>query len=173
MELQHFLTEVRGDGIGVFTINRPEARNALNSACWDDIAAITRFIRANDHIRIAVFTGSGDKAFAAGADIQGLRDRTMIAALGGAAQAALKELAACDKPVIAAVNGYALGGGCELAMACDIRIASDNAKFGLPEVGIGILPGAGGTQRLAGLVGLGRAKELILTGRHISADEAL
>jgi enoyl-CoA hydratase len=109
----------------------------------------------------------------AGADIGALKGRTMVGVLGGVAQGVLRKLAACEKPVIAAVNGLALGGGCELAMACDIRIASENAKFGLPELGLGIIPGAGGTQRLAKLVGLGRAKEMVLTGRAIGAQEAL
>lgn len=120
-----------------------------------------------------VFTGAGDRAFAAGADIGGLRERTFLDALASTMQAVYDEVEAYEKSNIAAVNGLALGGGCELAMACDIRIASENAEFGQPEVALSIIPGAGGTQRLARLVGKGRAVELILTGRIFDAEEAL
>lgn len=172
MEFNHFLYEVR-DGIAVFTVNRPEVRNALNTECWEEIGRFADHINTDDSVRLAIITGAGEKAFVAGADIKSLKERTMVSVLTGAAQGVLRRLAACEKPVIAAINGVAFGGGCELAMACDIRIAAQHVKMGLPELGLGIIPGAGGTQRLARLVGLGRAKEMILTGRAVTADEAL
>ncbi len=121
---------------------------------------------------VVVFTGVGGKAFAAGADIEELRERTMLDALTSTMQGVYEEVETFEKPTIAAVNGYALGGGCELAMACDIRLASENARFGQPEVTLAILPGAGGTQRLARLIGKGRALEMVMTGRLIDAEEA-
>jgi enoyl-CoA hydratase/carnithine racemase len=129
--------------------------------------------RYDDRVGVVVFTGAGDKAFAAGADIGELRERTMLDALTSTMQVVYEEVETCEKPTIAAVNGYALGGGCELAMACDIRLASENARFGQPEVTLAILPGAGGTQRLARLIGKGRALEMIMTGRLMDAVEAL
>ncbi|MCL1816974.1 MAG: enoyl-CoA hydratase-related protein [Clostridiales bacterium] len=172
MEFKNFLYEM-SDGVVVFTVNRPEVRNALNTECWEEIGRFVDQINMDQEVKLAIITGAGEKAFVAGADISAIKQRTMVDALTGIGQNVLRRLAACEKPVIAAVNGLAFGGGCELAMACDIRIASENAKFGLPELGLGIIPGAGGTQRLAKLVGLGRAKEMILTGRAITAQEAL
>ena len=172
MELQHFNIQINGR-IAILTINRPEVRNALNGKCWEELDVLIQLVEDRDDISRSVITGAGSIAFAAGADIGALRERTMVSALCNRAQAVLRHVAACRKPVIAAVNGAAFGGGCELAMACDLRIAAEHAKMGLPEVGLGVLPGAGGTQRLAKLVGLGRAKELILTGRAVSAQEAL
>ena len=172
MEFQHFLYE-ENDGIAVFTVNRPEAYNALNTDCWGEIERFIAHVNAEESVKLAIITGAGEKAFVAGADIKVLKERTMVSVLSGAAQGALKRIATCEKPIIAAVNGIAFGGGCELAMACDIRIAAEHAKFALPELGLGVIPGAGGTQRLAKLVGLGRAKEMILTGRPIRAEEAL
>ena len=172
MKFNNFLYRVQ-DGIAVFTVNRPDVRNALNTECWEEIGRFADHIAADEEVKLAVITGAGDKAFVAGADIAAIRERTMVSVLGGVAQGVLRKLSACEKPVIAAVNGMAFGGGCELAMACDIRIASETAKFGLPELGLGIIPGAGGTQRLAKLIGLGRAKEMILTGRAVTAPEAL
>lgn len=172
MNFQYFTYQLQ-DTIATLTINRQEVRNALNGACWEEIDAFISHVNASDDVRLAVFTGAGEKAFAAGADISALRARTMVEALCSRAQTVLRHVAECEKPVIAALNGVAFGGGCELAMACDIRIAADHARLGLPEVGLGVIPGAGGTQRLAKLVGLGRAKELILTGRAVSAQEAL
>lgn len=168
---KNFTIEV-SNGKALFQVNRPEVRNALNAECWVEIDRFADEINHNPEIRIAIITGVGEKAFVAGADLTMLRDRTPVEALAGVAQKALTKLENSNKPVIAAVNGYAFGGGCELALACDIRVASHNAIFGLPEVGLGILPGAGGTQRLARLIGLGRAKDVILAGRTFSGEEA-
>jgi len=164
---------VERDGrIAVLTINRPEVRNALDPATWDELSRAVRELEADREVGALIITGAGDKAFAAGADIRSLRERTMLEVLAYSAQEILNQLEQLSKPVIAAINGYALGGGCELAMACDIRVAAETARLGLPELNLGIIPGAGGTQRLARLVGLGRAKELILTGEIIDAAEA-
>lgn len=172
MNFDNFILDIQ-EGIAVLKINRPEVRNALSIACWNEIESFVSLVNSDEKIKLVVITGVGDKAFAAGADIKDVKDRTIVSVLSGIAQGALRKLSDCTKPVLAAVNGVALGGGCELAIACDIRIASENAKFGLPELGLGIMPGAGGTQRLTKLVGLGRAKEMILTGRVVTADEAL
>ena len=159
-------------GIGTITINRPEVRNALNKETWQDIETAIRELRDADEVKVVVITGAGDQAFVAGADIKGLQKRTMLETLEWNAIEICNEIENLNKPVIAAINGFALGGGCELAMACDIRVASEHAKLGQPELGLGIIPGAGGTQRLARLVGKGRAKELIFTGDIIDAKEA-
>lgn len=172
MIYQNFLLDIQ-DGIAVFKINRPEVRNALNAECWLEISSFADQVNNDDSIRVAIITGEGNKAFIAGADVNLIKERTAVSALQGLAQNALLKLENCDKPIIGAVNGYAFGGGCEVALACDIRYASDNARFGLPEVGLGILPGSGGTQRLSKLVGLGRAKEMILTGKAVTAEQAL
>ena len=172
MKFNNFSLEVR-DGIAVFKINRPEAQNALNSECWLEIGGFADMCNSDESIKIAIITGEGKKAFIAGADVNMIKQRTMVTALQGTAQSVLRKLENCIKPTIAAVNGYAFGGGCEVALACDIRLASYNAHFGFPELNLGILPGGGGTQRLAKLIGLGRAKEMILTGRPITAEEAL
>ncbi len=169
------MIDYRKDGhIAYITINRPEALNALNSETLDEMQQIAKTLADEDDIRCAVITGAG-KAFVAGADIAQMRDLTVqeanaFAMRGHAAFTALEKL---PIPLIAAVNGYALGGGCELALCADIRIASEKAKFGQPEVGLGITPGFGGTQRLVRTVGTAAAMELILTGKTISADEAL
>lgn len=154
------------------TLNRPEVRNALTPEMWRDISAAVKCAREDDEIRVVIVTGAGDKALASGADIREIHDRDYLKMLQGTAPAALKDLEDLYKPVICAVNGYALGGGCELAMACDIRIATRRSRFGQPEVNLSIIPGAGGTQRLSRLVGLGKAKELIYTGKIITAEEA-
>jgi len=154
-------------------VNRPEIRNALNIQVLREIRAVLDAVRDRDDVGAVVFTGAGDKAFVAGADIGQLVGYTVRDGLAARMQRLYDEIEDFEKPTIAAVNGYALGGGNELAMACDIRIASDRARFGLPETGLGVLPGAGGTQRLARLVGKGRAVELILTGRTLDAEEAL
>ena len=171
-EYETILTGVE-DGIGTITLNRPDVRNSLSSQVLKDLRAALDDFREDDGVGVVVFTGAGEKAFAAGADIGELRQRTFLDALASALQVFCDEVEGYEKPTIAAVNGYALGGGCELAMACDIRIASENARFGLPEVTLGILPGAGGTQRLSRLIGKGRAVEMILTGRMMGAEEGL
>lgn len=160
------------DGIGLIEINRPEARNALDGNTWRELDVAVNMYAATETVRVIIITGRGDKSFAAGADVGSLLQRTPIETLAGDNQRILSRIESVPKVTIAAVNGYALGGGCELAMAADIRIASTNARFGQPELGLGIIPGAGGTQRLVRLVGLGRAKELVLTGRIIDAEEA-
>ena len=166
------VTAVEG-GIGWITVNRPDKRNALNGRVLEGLRSALSAFREDDGVGLVAFTGAGDRAFVAGADIGELRERTMLDALSSGLQAFCDEVEGYEKPTVAAVNGYALGGGCELAMACDIRIASQNADFGLPETTLGILPGAGGTQRLSRLVGKGRAVEMILTGRFVGAEEAL
>jgi enoyl-CoA hydratase len=163
------------DAIATVTINRPDARNALNRETLVALSCVMRELSENDAVRVAILTGSGDKAFSAGGDIAALavlqpEEARALAVLG---QAVLREIECSRKPVIAAVNGFALGGGCELAMCCDFRIAADTAQFGQPEIGIGVIPGFGGTQRLARIVGRGMALELMLTGAMIDAREAL
>lgn len=160
------------DGVAVITLNRPEVRNAISKQVQTDLRAALSALREDENVGAVVLTGAGDRAFAAGADIAQLADYTLHTGLAAEMQRLYDEVEAFDKPTIAAVNGYALGGGCELAMACDIRVAAPAAKFGLPETMLSVLPGAGGTQRLARLVGVGRAIELILTGRMIDAAEA-
>jgi enoyl-CoA hydratase len=161
------------DGIGYVTISRPEALNAINSKVLSELYKLCREIEKDDEVKVVILTGEG-KAFVAGADIAEMNSldtiggRTMIAN-GHRVMNYIEEI---EKPFIAAVNGFALGGGCELAMACDFRIASEKAKFGQPEVGLGIIPGFGGTIRLARLIGRGRAKYLLMTGDMIDAQEA-
>jgi enoyl-CoA hydratase len=161
--------------VAVVTIDRPEALNALNRETLHELRDRLRELAGDASVRVLVVTGAGDRAFVAGADI---REMNAMApeegrAFGELGQEIGRLLETMPKPTIAAVNGFALGGGCEVALACDIRYASDKAKLGLPEVGLGVIPGWGGTQRLARLVGLGLAKELILTGRLVDAREAL
>lgn len=171
MEFENVLYENR-NGILYLTLNRPEVRNALSPEMWRDISTAVKMAAADAAVRVVIITGAGDKALASGADIQELHDRSYLTQLAGTATLALKELEDLCKPVICAVNGYALGGGCELAQACDIRIATRRSKFGQPEVNLNLIPGAGGTQRLARLVGPAKAKELIFTGKILSAEEA-
>ncbi len=164
----------KGGGIAVVTINRPDKMNALNSATRDDIVAALESIRDDESVRVVILTGAGEKAFVAGADIAEFAGRT--AHQQRAVMQAMKVFTFVEeypKPVVAAINGFCLGGGCELALACDIRIASNRAKLGQPEINLGIIPGGGGTQRLTRLVGEGKSMDLILTGRLIGADEAL
>jgi len=173
MSYQTLLFEIK-DGIAFVTINRPDKLNALNDQVMKELADAAERIATESDIKGAILTGSGPKSFVAGADIgdlskQGPFDGKARAQRG---QSVLRRLETCGKPVIAAINGFALGGGCELAMACHIRIASDSAKFGQPEVKLGIAPGYGGTQRLPRLVGKGVALQLILTGEMIDAQEA-
>ncbi len=159
--------------VAVLTINRPEVRNALDAQTVEEMARALADLSGRPEVKVLIITGAGNKSFVSGADIGSLKTRTALAALLPGLQELLTRIERWDKPVIAAVNGYALGGGCELALACDIRIAADHAKFGLPELGLGIIPGGGGTQRLSRLVGKGKAKELIFTGDVIDAEEAM
>jgi len=173
MSYETLLFETR-DAIAFITINRPDKLNALNDEVVDELAHAAERVATEDGIRGVILTGAGQKAFVAAADVgdlakQGPFDGKARALRG---QAMLRRLETCGKPVVCAVNGYALGGGCELAMACHLRIASETAKFGQPEVKLGIAPGYGGTQRLPRLVGKGHALHLILTGEMIDAQEA-
>ncbi|KMK72915.1 enoyl-CoA hydratase [Kocuria rhizophila] len=161
------------DGIALVTVNRPEVRNAINATVLRAITETLAELAENEDVQVLVFTGAGDKAFVAGADINELAVRTPKDGLKATMQSVYEKVEQFPKPTIAAVNGYAFGGGHELALACDIRIASTNAQFALPETGLGIMPAAGGTQRLAKLVGLGRATEIVLTGRRVKAEDAL
>jgi len=163
------------DRIARVTINRPKVLNALNEATVREIRAAFASLKNDPAVGVVILTGSGEKAFVAGADINELAVMTPLQgeASSKLGQATLREIELLGKPVIAAINGFALGGGCELALACHMRFASENAKLGLPEVGLGIIPGYGGTQRLPRIVGLGHALELITTARIIDAPEAL
>lgn len=165
--------EMQQEGFVIFTMNRPEAMNALNSETLEELRELVKWVEDDKEVSGIIITGTG-KAFVAGADIKQMKDYKAeegrkCAAL---AQEIFNRLENIEKPVIAAVNGYALGGGCELCLSCDIRIASKNAVFGQPEVNLGIIPCFGGTQRLSRLIGVGRAKEMIYTGRNVDANEA-
>ena len=162
------------DGIAYVTFNRPKVLNALNQRTWEDLRTAFTNARDDDGVRGVILTGAGDKAFVAGADISELAHVTAVEALASSrfGQVVLDLIENLGKPVIAAVNGFALGGGCETAMACTLRVAAEHAKFGQPEVRLGLIPGGGGTQRLPRLVGKGRALKLILSGDIISAQEA-
>jgi enoyl-CoA hydratase len=174
MGYENLLYEVK-DQIARITINRPNVLNALNRKTVEELGASLDAARQDDSVRVVVITGAGEKAFVAGADINELAKRTPVDGPDFArfGQTVLHKLETLGKPSIAAINGFALGGGCELALACTIRIASKNAKLGQPEVKLGILPGYGGTQRLPRLCGKGVAHEMILTGEMITAEEAL
>ena len=164
----------RDGAVAVVTVNRPKVLNALNTQTMDELRRTILALRHDDSVRAVILTGAGEKSFVAGADINELAVQTPAGgrehALRG--QHVLDLIENMGKPVIAAVNGFALGGGCELAMACTLRIASEHARFGQPEINLGIIPGYAGTQRLARLVGAGRALEILLTGEQISAQEA-
>jgi len=162
------------DGIAIITVNRPDKLNALNADTVSQLDRAVRDVRDDDSVRVVIVTGSGEKAFVAGADIGELSRMGPIdgVQVSRAGQTTFRMIETLPKPVIAAVNGFALGGGLELALACHMRIASSRAKFGLPEVKLGIIPGYGGTIRLPRLVGRGRALELMLTGEMIDAEEA-
>jgi enoyl-CoA hydratase len=162
------------DGIALVTMNRPKALNALNQETLDELNQLADMLAKDSSVQVVILTGSGEKAFVAGADIAQMQSMSAMEGrnFGKLGQAVFNKLENLPQPVIAAVNGFALGGGCELAMACDIRIASEKAKFGQPEVTLGITPGFAGTQRLPRLVGKGRAKQLLYTGDVIDAAEA-
>jgi enoyl-CoA hydratase len=170
MTYENLLVETRG-AVGIVTLNRPKALNALNTALIDELNQAVAGFEADDAVGAIVLTGS-EKAFAAGADIKEMQSRSYVDAYLGDFLTSWDNLAACRKPVIAAVSGYALGGGCELAMMCDLIIAADTAKFGQPEIQLGVMPGAGGTQRLTRAVGKSKAMDMILTGRMMDAEEA-
>jgi enoyl-CoA hydratase len=174
MGYQTLLAETK-NRIAFVTINRPDKLNALNEQAKTELKQVFEGIRGDANVDVVILTGAGEKSFVAGTDIKEL---TVLDAESGRSfseggQAVFNLIENLGKPVIAAVNGYALGGGCELALACHIRIASENAKFGQPEVNLGIIPGYGGTQRLARVIGKGRAMEVILTGDQVDAREAL
>ncbi len=162
------------EGIAVVTINRPEKLNALDTETVNELKAVFQYVYDNKEVAGVVLIGAGEKSFVAGADISEIAELTEIQGRKFAeyGQDVFSTIEQCNKPVIAVVNGFALGGGCELALACHIRIATKTAKFGQPEVNLGIIPGYGGTQRLTQLVGKGRAFEIMLTGDTINADEA-
>ncbi|HOO89807.1 MAG TPA: enoyl-CoA hydratase-related protein [Syntrophales bacterium] len=162
------------DGIALVSIARPEALNALNSTVFMELGQVFEAMEKDAGVRVVILTGEGDKAFAAGADITEMQQCSVLEAreFALAANRTQNAIETFPKPVIAAIRGFALGGGCELAMSCDIRIASSDAKFGQPEINLGIIPGGGGTQRLARLIGISRAKELVYSGRIIDAGRA-
>jgi enoyl-CoA hydratase len=174
MSYQHVLIETQ-DGVGIITLNRPDALNALSNALIRDLVDALDSCEHNETIGAIVLTGN-EKAFAAGADIKEMQDQSFIdmflADFPSGRSSAWDHISSIRKPIIAAVAGYALGGGCELAMACDFILAADTAKFGQPEITIGTIPGAGGTQRLTRLVGKSKAMEMCLTGRLIGAEES-
>ena len=172
-QYETLLVDRPAEGVVVATFNRPEVRNALGLEMVNDIRRLLETLAVKDDVRALIFTGSGEKSFVSGANIAELRDRGQLDALKRINSALFREIETFVWPTIAAIGGYALGGGCELAMACDIRIAGQKAKLGQPEVGLGIIPGAGATYRLPRLVGQGMARELIFSGRIIDADTAL
>ncbi len=170
--MSHLLMDI-SEGIATLTIRRPEVRNALDRTTVGEITGALAEFGPNPDVGALIITGAGDEVFVAGADIRQIRERRRddgLAAINSSVFAAVERF---SKPTIAAINGHAMGGGCELALACDLRIAADHARFGQPEVGLGIIPAAGATQRLPRLIGLGRAQQLILTGDPIDAKTAL
>jgi len=160
-------------GIAAITINRPDVRNALDKETWGLLRDSFASLDQNPEVRVIVLTGAGDKAFVAGADLNALKSRTVLETASSENSAIVRQIEKTSKPTIAAINGFCLGAGCEIAMACDIRIASETSKMGQTELNVGILPGGGGTQRLRNLVGKGKAMEMILTGDIITAQQAL
>jgi len=173
MEYETLLYEKEGE-IGTITINRPQALNALNSKVFEEIFSLLQDVEEDDDVKVAIITGKGDKAFAAGTDIKELENLSCNEArnLAMLTRKAIDKIEALKKLVVAVINGFALGGGCELAMACDLRIGSENAKMGQPEINLGVIPGSGGKQRLTRLVGSARAKELLFTGKAIDTPTA-
>ena len=173
MALDNLVLE-RDGAVAIVTVNRPKVLNALNIQTLDELRRVMLDLKQDDGVRVVILTGAGEKSFVAGADINELARQTPVSGreMALAGQHVFDIIEQLGKPVIAAVNGYALGGGCELAMACTLRLAADSAKFGQPEINLGILPGYGGTQRLSRLVGKGRALELMLTGAPVAAVDA-
>jgi enoyl-CoA hydratase len=173
MEYKNILVEVENN-IAIITFNRPQVLNAMNMETALELGNAIEKCKEDDNVRVVILTGSGDRAFVAGADINEFKGKSPreIMKFTELGHSALRLMETMEKPAIAAVNGYALGGGLEIAMACDVRFASDKARFGQPEILLGLIPGWGGTQRLARLIGMGRAKELIMTGEQITAQRA-
>jgi len=165
----------RAGAVVTVTLDRPEVLHALNAAMFDELEAVFAELAADTGVRVVLLTGAGERAFAAGADIRGLVETDAVSGkfVSERGQQVMNQIARCGKPVIACINGVALGGGCELAMACTLRIASEKAKLGLPEVKLGLIPGYGGSQRLPRLVGGGAALKMLLTGAMVNAAEAL
>lgn len=172
LDFKNYILEL-DNGIAVFTLNRPEVRNAISNECWEEMSRFFSYADTCDEIKVIILTGAGSKAFASGQDIKGVPAKKGVDGIRSISREPLLKIENNYKPVIAAVNGYALGGGFEITLACDIRILADHAKLGFPEPNLGIIPAAGGTQRLSRLVGLGRSKEIILGGRILTADEAV
>ena len=170
---ENLLFEKKG-AVAIVTVNRPKVLNALNMATMEELRKVFHQLKQDREVRVVLLTGAGEKAFIAGADINELAQQDPVQAkeYTHRGQSVLNLIENLGKPVIACINGFALGGGCEIAMACTMRLASENAKFGQPEVKLGIIPGYGGTQRLPRLVGKGRAQQLVLTGEMITAQEA-
>ncbi|ATW28749.1 enoyl-CoA hydratase-related protein [Candidatus Formimonas warabiya] len=171
----NYLICEKSEGIGIITINRPQVLNALNSKVYQELLKTVLDLEADPEVRVIIITGAGGKAFVAGADIAEMKDMHVMEALdfvklGNQVFSTIEDL---TKPVIAAVEGFALGGGCELALACDIRVAGKKAKFGVPEINLGIMPGNGGTQRLPRIIGKAKALEMIWSGAPMGAEEAL
>ncbi len=162
------------EGVGIIKVNRPEVRNVLNWETWMELEDVLKQLHSEPSLRAGIITGVGDEAFIAGADLRMLKDRTPQDAINASKKAneILLFMESMDEPMIAAINGWALGGGCEIALACDIRIASERAQIGQTEVRVGIMPGYGGNVRLMRLIGSGRAKEIIYTGKIVNAEEA-
>ncbi len=173
-EYQTVKYSIDDDGIGLVVLNRPQSLNALNLEMYTELESLFDELREEDKLRVVILTGEGEKAFAAGTDINMMKGLEVSEVRGRAelVKRAEGKIEDFPVPIIAAVNGLALGGGCEVAMSCDIRIAATNAKFGQPEINLGIIPGGGGTQRLARLIGIGRAKQLIFTGDIIDVHQA-
>lgn len=163
----------RDGACAIITLNRPDVRNALNLEMVRELSDVLTELESDSTVGAIILTGAGDKAFVAGADIEELKARDALGSLAAINARLFRQIETFPAPVIAAIRGFALGGGCEMALACDLRVCGTSAKFGQPEVGLGIIPAAGGTQRLPRLIGLSHAKDLVLTGRIIDADEAL
>ncbi len=171
MNYQYLITEIQNQ-VGIITVNNPEKRNALNLDALNEIENVLDEWRKNEQVKVIIFTGAGEKSFVSGADINQLKERTAVTALEPTMSSTYKKIEEYEKPTIAAINGTAVGGGLELSLACDIRVAVKGVKMGLPEVNLAILPGAGGSQRLARIVGKGRALRMILTGEIITSEKA-